>query len=157
MINTGKRNNVGCKRNVPIKFLICSLLCLDPHNNFFKKINLKFHLNSANGINAKNVTLHSTTSKQFSIELYNLLNKPSIRQIAFTLIKPILPNTNKLDLQYRQNKYYKQGKLLKKYLKKFRLVYKRYFLIQPGELNQKTIDKEINNLALQALFLIVGL
>ena len=157
MINIRKWKNVRYKDNVPVEFLICSLLCLDPQNNFFKKISLKFELDPANSITAKNVILHSTNSKQFSIGLYNLVNKPSTRQIAFTLIKPILPNTNKLDIYSQQKNYHKQGKLLKKYLKKFRLVYKRYFLINPEELHPKTTGKELNNLALQALFLIVGL
>jgi len=148
--------NKRIKTSLNTSFIICSILTLDPNNKIFKNFELKRDL--ASSTKNKNCILTLLTAKEFVDEIYDVLNKSSTRQMAHTLIRPILQNCDRIHYPLtdpRQN--FPRTRILKKYLKKFKHFYRRYFLTQ-GEksLNIKN-DKIINYFAIQALFLIVGI
>ena len=82
-------------------------------------------------------------------ELVTLLNKQGFRKFSQSLISPLVRKNNTQILQ-------SQTKKLEEYLYKFKYNYRKYFL--EGVTNDYTLplDKELNNIAITALFLIAG-
>lgn len=134
-------------------FLLCSIFTLEPNNHSFKKINLSHNFSFTATVNNKKSLVTTLYNEKHIKDYHNLLNRSSIRQIAYTLLKPILsqPKTVKGKLKI----YPSDVTILKQYLKKYKYFYTRYFSAQPngnGTLN----DKELNYFAMHSLFLILG-
>ena len=89
--------------------------------------------------------------------LYDVLNKRSLRQLVYTILEPFLLIEN---ISFKSNTTKKNSftktVLLKKYLKKFRYTYYRYFQSRNNENYQILTNKELNNLAIRSLFTILG-
>jgi hypothetical protein len=88
--------------------------------------------------------------KAYDTEFYELLNRHSLREAAYEIIKPLI-------ITRKTNSYPKKRGLLKKYLKKYKVLYKKYFLTHYQKSNTIKTDKIINHFALHALFLLVGI
>lgn len=134
-------------------FLLCGLFTLGPNNNSFKKINLSHNFSLASRENNKKNLFITLYHERSAKDYHNLLNRSSIRQIAYTLLKPILfqPKTVKGNLKI----YPSDLTTLKQYLKKYKYFYTRYFCTQLNE-NETLSDKELNYFAIHSLFLILG-
>jgi len=96
----------------------------------------------------------SLKQENFS-SLYRLLNKVSLRQFSYILISPIF---QKQSYFIQENipasfKTYWEIILLKQYLKKFKFIYKRYFL---NDVLNLPADKELNYFAIISLMMIIG-
>ena len=141
------------KQFININFLICSVLTLDPQNNIFKKTTFKKDVyldpNTAN----QNSLLTPLDEESYEKEFYELLNKYSIRQMAYEIIKPILIKKRNPNIPFNKKKI----KILKKYLKKFKILYKKFFLDDAQKPKNLRNDNIINSSALYALFLIAGI
>jgi len=125
---------------IDLNLLVCALFTLLSGTIVLNKLELS-------GI--KKLGFQSANDKGFVTVLNQLLNKNSVRQIAATLLEPIVKKqTTLIDSRERE-----QNKLLKKYLKKFRYSHERYINV-PGSTN--ILDEEINYFAIQSLFLIAG-
>ena len=137
-------------------FLICgiyTIYTLVPNNIHFKSMNVNsnFLLDSDEHICA------SLKQENFS-PFYKLLNKVSLRQFSYILISPLLQEKSYFCQESLPESVmiYWEIILLKNYLKKFKLIYKRYFLRYICNLNKMPTDKEINYFAIASLFMIVG-
>ena len=131
--------------------LMCSILTLDPYNKIFKKVNFKGELN----FHATNKTVLTSLCKtDLATEFYELLNTSALRQMAYTIIKTtVLPGHT----PHKTNMVCDQPKILKQYLNKFSYFHSRYFSNSScGGLTAEKENRDKNSLALQALFLIVG-
>ena len=80
-----------------------------------------------------------------------LLNKNSLRTFAYTLVVVLL------DSKSAGHKYLNSKKLLKQYLKKYNYFYTNYFETNSNGTEPFKNKKEINTLAINALFIIVGI
>jgi len=132
-------------------FLMCSLFTLSPNEKLFKTLNLKKKVD----INKNAYILYNTQNLE---EFYNLLNKPSLRQLVYTILIPFLIKKESSSTSIlTKNESPKQTFLLKKYLKKFKYTYPRYF--QPISEKNYTppTNKEINSSAIHSLFVILGI
>ena len=92
-------------------------------------------------------------------DLYPLLNKQSIKQFAFILIKPLLKRDWHL-LNFCENNQITTSEevmLLKKYMQKFNQNYYRYFFYQHENYEKLPTKKEINTHAIETLFLLAGI
>ena len=138
--------------NYELDFLICTLFVLSSTDLFFKELNLKRDIHF--GFNGKNISVENFDS------FYSLLNKITLRQFSYILIRPILfkklLSSKGFSLQDHED-LMAQSILLKKYLKKFREIYYRYFLRSGRNQMVPLSNKEINSFALKNLFLIVGM
>ena len=134
-------------------FLLCSLFTLEPNNDSFKRINLRHNFSLSPIINNKKNLFITLYNERHIKDYHNLLNRYSIRQIAYTLLKPILfqPKTVKGNLKI----YHSDVITLKQYLKKYKYFYTRYFCTQSNE-NGPLSNKELNYFAIHSLFLILG-
>lgn len=90
-------------------------------------------------------------------EFYELLNRHSLREAAYEIIKPLIITRKSNLILSKTNSYPKKRELLKKYLKKYKVLYKKYFLTHYQKSNTIKTDKIINHFALHALFLLVGI
>jgi len=145
-----KKNSSGLTDPLNLNFLICSVLTLDPLNNFFKKIDIKSDLYLNPHTQNQGSILWLLCIKAYDTEFYELLNRHSLREAAYEIIKPLI-------ITRKTNSYPKKRGLLKKYLKKYKVLYKKYFLIHYQKSNTIKTDKIINHFALHALFLLVGI
>jgi len=134
--------------NLRLNFLLCSLFVLSSTDKLFTELDLRKDIYCK--VDEQIVILGNFKT------LYLLLNKISVRQFAYILIRPILfkkllssKALSPSDLKELDT----QAILLRKYLKKFREFYRRYFIF-PGK--KKMADKEINFFAIETLFLITG-
>ena len=144
------------EKNLNISFLICSILTIDPFNSFFKKLDVKNGLGPDPNTKNQSSILWYLYSEDCKTEFYGLLNKRSIRQTAYEIIKPIIKNRKYNFILDKKKSHPKNLKMVKEYLKKYKVIYKKYFLTQPKSNNTKN-DRIINSVALHALFLIVGI
>jgi hypothetical protein len=145
-----KKNSSGLTDPLNLNFLICSVLTLDPLNNFFKKIDIKSDLYLNPNTQNQGSILWLLCIKAYDTEFYELLNRHSLREAAYEIIKPLI-------ITRKTNSYPKKRGLLKKYLKKYKVLYKKYFLNHYQKSNTIKTDKIINHFALHALFLLVGI
>jgi hypothetical protein len=145
-----KKNSSGLTDPLNLNFLICSVLTLDPLNNFFKKIDIKSDLYLNPNTQNQGSILWLLCIKAYDTEFYELLNRHSLREAAYEIIKPLI-------ITRKTNSYPKKRGLLKKYLKKYKVLYKKYFLTHNQKSNTIKPDKIINHFALHALFLLVGI
>lgn len=145
-----KKNSAGLTHPLNLNFLICSILTLDPLNNFFKKIDIKSDLYLNPNTQNQGSILWLLCIKAYDTEFYELLNRHSLREAAYEIIKPLI-------ITRKTNSYPKKRGLLKKYLKKYKVLYKKYFLTHYQKSNTIKTDKIINHFALHALFLLVGI
>lgn len=145
-----KKNSTGLTHPLNLNFLICSVLTLDPLNNFFKKIDIKSDLYLNPNTQNQGSILWLLCIKAYDTEFYELLNRHSLREAAYEIIKPLI-------ITRKTNSYPKKRGLLKKYLKKYKVLYKKYFLTNYQKLNTIKTDRIINHFALHALFLLVGI
>ena len=145
-----KKNSSGLTDPLYLNFLICSVLTLDPLNNFFKKIDIKSDLYLNPNTQNQGSILWLLCIKAYDTEFYELLNRHSLREAAYEIIKPLI-------ITRKTNSYPKKRGLLKKYLKKYKVLYKKYFLTHYQKSNTIKTDKIINHFALHALFLLVGI
>jgi len=136
------------EQNFEISFLLCALFTLEPNSNLFKKLNIKKNLYLTNS--TKNNIIANLDNDDVNYYLYNLLNKPSLRLVSEKLLAPILnKNSSKQDITNLRR--------FKKYLRKFKYVYKRYFTILPNKKSWTNYNNKINYLAVKALFLVAGI
>jgi hypothetical protein len=145
-----KKKSSGLTDPLNLNFLICSVLTLDPLNNFFKKIDIKSDLYLNPNTQNQGSILWLLCIKAYDTEFYELLNRHSLREAAYEIIKPLI-------ITRKTNFYPKKRGLLKKYLKKYKVLYKKYFLTHYQKSNTIKTDKIINHFALHALFLLVGI
>jgi len=145
-----KKNSSGLTDPLNLNFLICSVLTLDPLNNFFKKIDIKSDLYLNPNTQNQGSILWLLCIKAYDTEFYELLNRHSLREAAYEIIKPLI-------ITRKTNSYPKKRGLIKKYLKKYKVLYKKYFLTHYQKSNTIKTDKIINHFALHALFLLVGI
>ena len=143
--------------SVTARYLFCSLYTLSENHIVFKKINFKneFFLNLNNDdyffINEENF-----------LELYKSLNRKSLRILSYRLIRPLLnPRSLRFFYDVENNSVTKEMDseiiLLKNYLRKFKYNFRRSFFYQNGNYNNFPADKELNEFAIQLLFLLTGI
>jgi hypothetical protein len=152
-----KKNSAGLTHPLNLNFLICSILTLDPLNNFFKKIDIKSDLYLNPNTQNQGSILWLLCIKAYDTEFYELLNRHSLREAAYEIIKPLIITRKSNLILSKTNSYPKKRELLKKYLKKYKVLYKKYFLTHYQKSNTIKTDKIINHFALHALFLLVGI
>ena len=152
-----KKNSSGLTHPLNLNFLICSVLTLDPLNNFFKKIDIKSDLYLNPNTQNQGSILWLLCIKAYDTEFYELLNRHSLREAAYEIIKPLIITRKSNLILSKTNSYPKKRELLKKYLKKYKVLYKKYFLTHYQNSNTIKTDKIINHFALHALFLLVGI
>nr|YP_009459255.1 hypothetical protein [Chrysochromulina parva]AHY04351.1 hypothetical protein ChtoCp_00065 [Chrysochromulina tobinii]AUS84378.1 hypothetical protein [Chrysochromulina parva] len=152
-----KKNSSGLTHPLNLNFLICSVLTLDPLNNFFKKIDIKSDLYLNPNTQNQGSILWLLCIKAYDTEFYELLNRHSLREAAYEIIKPLIITRKSNLILSKTNSYPKKRELLKKYLKKYKVLYKKYFLTHYQKSNTIKTDKIINHFALHALFLLVGI
>jgi hypothetical protein len=152
-----KKNSSGLTHPLNLNFLICSVLTLDPLNNFFKKIDIKSDLYLNPNTQNQGSILWLLCIKAYDTEFYELLNRHSLREAAYEIIKTLIITRKSNLILSKTNSYPKKRELLKKYLKKYKVLYKKYFLTHYQKSNTIKTDKIINHFALHALFLLVGI
>jgi len=152
-----KKNSSGLTDPLNLNFLICSVLTLDPLNNFFKKIDIKSDLYLNPNTQNQGSILWLLCIKAYDTEFYELLNRHSLREAAYEIIKPLIITRKSNLILSKTDSYPKKRELLKKYLKKYKVLYKKYFLTHYQKSNTIKTDKIINHFALHALFLLVGI
>ena len=153
-----KKNSTGLRHPLNLNFLICSVLTLDPLNNFFKKIDIKSDLYLNPNTQNQGSILRLLCIKAYETEFYELLNRHSLREAAYEIIKPLIITRKSNWIVLRKTKSYpKKRELLKKYLKKYKILYKKYFLTHNKKSKTIKNDRIINYFALHALFLLVGI
>lgn len=134
--------------------LICTLFTLAPNENIFKLLNAK----KTTIIKPKDVYLVMNDLQQFD-DIYALLHKKAIIQLAYFLLKPLLGSVRQGKGKFSgKEKIFQQTQtqLLLKYLTKFRYIYFRYFATKKQKVQQSCSKKDLNTLAIQGLFLIVN-
>ena len=146
--------------NFNLSLLLCSLYTLFEFHKIFKRLNLKEDI----FLNVNNIDYFSKNKEgEISKEFYMLVNKLSLRQLSYFILKPFLSsnyfNTFSLNNKVKDwNKgFYNEMILVKKYLQKFKYNYKRYFFSQNGTFVNLPPNKELNMYAIKLLFLITGI
>jgi hypothetical protein len=142
---TGKiASNLNIKQD--ITFLICAVFTIAPYDKVFK------HLNKRRTIGRNRLKQNLKLSqRKFLDDFLVLLNKNSLRTFAYTLVVFLL------DSKSAGHKYLNSKKLLKQYLKKYNYFYTNYFETNSNGTEPFKNKKEINTLAINALFIIVGI
>ena len=117
--------------------VFCCLFTLRPTEPLFSHLTLK------------NTIYHNRQGKDYMLlsdnsvhELYTTLNKPSLRQLAYSLITPALQNDFSLLIQY---------------VKKFKNNYKLYFLCKSKDYANFPSEREINTVAIKTLQGLIGI
>ena len=146
-MTTYKRSEKPITISIPV--LLCCIFTIEPHNKLFKILNFKRELYLNSDVKNENSIFLNLHNETLANELYKILNRPALRQMAHNLLKPILLQPNGLQ-KNNDNKT-----LLQRYLKKFKYLYRRYFCKYTKQ-NQFITDKDLNYFAIQTLFLIVG-
>ena len=142
---------IKIKSEILIASLICANYTLMPTESTFTKYYL------GDFLFIKPITDNVTSfNKNLYKEIIDSLNQPCLNQISYTLLKPLILEEKK---KIKGNKFRITGNLLlKKYLKKFKYNYRIYFLQQEQiNWNYRVTDKELNNLAIKALFFLAGI
>lgn len=136
------------------QILLCGLITLSPTNRLFKELNLL----PCNRLNKKNHTVILLERHNFPT-LFLLLNKPAIRKIAFSILKPLLEEFKGTRIDKVDSyKDFNQVQLVQNYLKKYKYFYKLFFSKKSYIINKQPLtDKEINLFAIKSLFLIIGI
>jgi hypothetical protein len=135
-----------------LSLILCSLLTLAPNENLFKDLDIKKKVY----VSTSDKDYLLDDSKKF-IELSNLINKSSIRRLAYTILRSHSIKNDKRWLRISPNKQlFSQPTLLKKYLQKFKYTYYRYFFSLAEKPYISTNPKEINTLAIKSLFFLIG-
>jgi len=133
---------------IDIKVILCMLFTLVPNDKIFKELNINNYY-YATQINSEVLYLN---------EVFLLLNKPLVRYLAYTILQPLLQETNNISsytLNLINNSV--EQKTLKNYLKKFKYFYKLFFIDNYALVKSPITEKEINNLAIKLLFFLVGI
>ena len=138
------RNNFSTKQD--IGFLICAVFTITPYNKVFKHFNMPATIEH----NRLKENL-KISQKEFLDDFLVLLNNNSLRTFAYTLVVFLLGS------ETGEHKYINSKKLLKQYLKKYNYFYTNYFEKNFNETEPLKNKKEINTLAVNALFVIVGI
>mgnify|MGYP001174571616 FL=1 len=146
--------------NFNLSLLLCSLYTLFEFHKIFKRLNLKEDI----FLNVNNIDYFSKNKEgEISKEFYMLVNKLSLRQLSYFILKPFL-SSNYFNTFSPNNKvkdwnkgFYNEMILVKKYLQKFKYNYKRYFFSQNGTFVNLPPNKELNMYAIKLLFLITGI
>jgi hypothetical protein len=132
--------------------LICSLFTLVPSDELFRELNINKY-SYPKQISEENVIIDSKHLSSFAF----LLNKPLVRQLAFNILQPLLPETTNAQfptLNKKSDSF--EHQTLEKYIKKFKYFYKLFFSerfwLNKSQLN----EKEINFLAIKLLFTLIG-
>lgn len=142
--------------NVNLSYLNCSLYTLFENNKIFKTFNLKTNI-----LLDINNTDYFFYSDQNFPEFYKTLNKQSLRRFAYVLIKPLRKLdyypflSNSSDTKFKEENY-KEINLLKAYLRKFKFHYRRHFFYQNWNYETLPAPKEMNSMAIKALFVLTG-
>ena len=124
--------------------LICSLYTLAPNDDLFKVLNLSKMKND--------VDLYLPNFEIYN-KLLTLCNKKFIKKLAFNIAQPLLQK----DLTQRQLEQRNQKiRLLKQYLQRYKHTYYRFFSTTKYTNVPKKTKQELNILAIQALFIIIG-
>ena len=143
--------------NIPLRSIICTIYTTSENHSFFKELNL----NNDIYLNINNRDYFSSDVLHFK-KFIEVLNKSSLRQFAYKLLKPIL-KLRSLQLTSTHQKNYRSEKLsediclLKSYLKKFKYNYRRYFFLKHGNYENLPTNKELNATAIKSLFVIIGI
>lgn len=138
--------------SIELNILICSLITLLPNNVLFKELNIKKSFPYI-----RQDTNLILVELSYLENLSFLLNKQSIREIAYNILQPLLqeiknknketPNLKVDSIEYRA---------LKKYLQKFKYSYKKFFLKKTFMTKYILSEKELNLIAIKTLFVLVG-
>ena len=135
-----------------INLLICSLLTLIPNDDLFKELNITKYYSSTE-IRDEIVLIEP---RQLN-KLFLLLNKPLVRQLAYSISQPLLQEITDTSSHFSiRNSDSSDHRALKKYLKKFNYLYKLFFLETSVIVKSQKTEKEINFLAINLLFFLIG-
>ena len=138
-----------------INFILCSLSTLWLSETLFSCL-----LNTSNSQLEFNTDcrVKFVLDKRNSSTVKNLLNKRSIRTVAYTLIAPLFNESGTFtNLRISTKGNLSKSVLLKQYLKKYHINYTRYFSAETGNSKNLITDKEINSMAIKSLIIISGL
>ena len=136
--------------DIELSYLICSLYTLSEYASIFKEEIFKNPLflsidNKENFLNKSQILLNSPALRRFSVILLNpLIRKSYLTKLAMEkseASEKIIDN---------------EITLLKRYLRKFKYNYLKYFY-QNANFTYIPTPRTINNSAIKALFLIVGI
>lgn len=136
-----------------MNYLLCSLYTLVSEDILFKGLNLKY--DTPDKVNHR----FYFSTKSTLLPFFKLINKESIRSFAYILIRPFLssPDYNVITSSPSYEELITQTSQLKKYMRKYRYNYIRYFLNESEDENHKLTRKEINVIAIEALFLLTSI
>jgi|TARA_B110000444_G_scaffold226920_1_gene231789 hypothetical protein len=129
--------------------VLSALFALCPTETFFNNNGLSEVL----FVNSNAGTFSDSPQLLYS-KLKVVLGKNTLRQFAFTIIKPLHQPTAKT--KSSRNILSTQTFLLRQYLVKFKLIYKSYFLSKAKNLHKAPTEKALNTIAIEALVLLVG-
>ena len=136
-----------------INLIICSLFTILPNDDFFKELNINKYYCSFR-INEESILIDPVSLNN----LFLLLNKPLVRQLAYNILQPLLQRTANIPtytFDIRNNSL--DNQVLKKYLKKFKHFYKLFFVENTFLIKPRLTEKEINFLAIKFLFILTGI
>ncbi len=141
---------------VNLSYLNCSLYTLCENNKIFKTFNLKTNIL----LDINNADYFFYSDQNFP-EFYKTLNKQSLRRFAYVLIKPFqkvnyYPFLSNNSNTQPKEEIYKEINLLKAYLRKFKYHYRRHFFYQNQNYETLPTAKEMNSMAIKALFVLTG-
>jgi len=152
LIIFSKKNLLQVKTNLNTNLLICSLFTLLPTDRLFQELNFNKYYSSTR-LN-ENLFL---TEFWYLDNFFLLINKPLIRQLAYTILQPLIQENSTLDNNVNRKNRSVEEQTLKKYLKKFKHFYKLFFLENSFLSSSPLTDKEINFLAIKILFIFIGI
>jgi len=152
LIIFSNKNLLQAKTNLNTNLLICSLFTLLPTDRLFQELNFNKYYSSTR-LN-ENLFL---TEFWYLDNFFLLINKPLIRQLAYTILQPLIQENSTLDNNVNRKNRSVEEQTLKKYLKKFKHFYKLFFLENSFLSSSPLTDKEINFLAIKILFIFIGI
>jgi len=150
MIRSQKKLKNSKRIYQPNISILCSLFTLSPNEKLFKNLNVKQKFYS--GVDDNYAIL---MDNQIVEDLYSIINKKSIRQLAYSIVLPLLSKNYRIPLSQPTQK--NKAILLKKYFKKYRYTYYRYFFPVNTKTKYLPTNTELNNSAIRSLFLILGI
>jgi len=136
-----------------INLLLCSLFTILSNDKLFKELNINKYYCSFR-LNEGFILIDPLSLNN----LFLLLNKPLVRQLAYNILQPVLQEaTNTPIKNFDIRSRSANNQLIKNYLKKFRYFYKLFFLDNSFLIKPQLTDKEINFLAIKFLFILIGI